>query len=52
MTRGDWTAFDELLEDWQVTAEANRTLGLLDAWRRRGRAEDYQPMEIPCAENL
>ncbi len=50
VTRGDWAAFDELLEDWQATAGANRTPGLLDVWERRGRAEDYEPMEIPRAE--
>lgn len=52
VTRGNWTALDELLEDWQATAEANRTRGLLDAWERRGHTEDYEPMEIPRAENL
>ena len=52
VTRGDWTALDELLENWQATAEANRTQGLLDAWERRGHAEDYEPMKIPCAESI
>ncbi len=52
VTRGDWTALDELLENWQATAEANRTQGLLDAWEQRGHAEDYEPMEISHAENL
>jgi len=52
VTRGDWTALDELLEDWQATAEANRTQGLLDVWEQRGRTEDYEPMEIPRAEDL
>lgn len=52
VTRGNWTTFDELLEDWQATAEANRTPGLLDVWERRGRAEDYEPLEIPRAESL
>ncbi len=52
VTQGDWTVFDGLLEDWQATAEANRTPGLLDAWQRRGRAEDYEPLEIPRAESV
>jgi len=50
--RGDWTDLDELLEDWQATAEANRTQGLLGTWERRGHTEDYEPMEIPRAESL
>ena len=44
VTQEDWTAFNELLEDWQATAEANRTPGLPDAWQRRGHAEDYEPI--------
>jgi len=50
--QGDWTTLDELLEDWQATAEANRTPDLQDTWEQRGCTEDYEPMEIPRADNL
>ena len=46
---GDWTVFEELLADWQATAEAHRNPDLMDAWRTRGRPEDYAPMKIPHA---
>ncbi len=50
--QGDWTALDELLEDWQATAEANRTPDLRNTWEQRGHTKDYEPMEIPRAESL
>lgn len=46
-TTGDWVQFEELLEDWQATAEAQRNPELMEAWRTRGRPEDYVPMEAP-----
>jgi hypothetical protein len=48
-TTGDWASFEELLEDWQATAEAHRNQELIEAWHTRGRPEDYVPME---ASNL
>jgi len=48
-TTGGWTQFDNLLEDWQATAEAHRNSELMEAWRTRGRPEDYDPMEAPNA---
>lgn len=48
-TTGDWTSFEELLEDWQATAEAHRNPELMEAWRTRGRPEDYVPMKAPNA---
>ena len=46
-TAGDWAQLEEILEDWQATAEAHRNPELLEAWRTRGRSEDYVPMELP-----
>lgn len=46
-TAGEWAQFEELLEDWQATAEAHRNPELLEAWRTRGRPEDYGPIEVP-----
>lgn len=46
-TTEEWTQLEELLEDWQATAEAHRNPELLEAWRTRGRPEDYVPMEPP-----
>ena len=45
-TKGEWAQLEELLEDWQATAEAHRNPELLEAWRTRGRPEDYSPMEV------
>jgi len=44
-----WEELDELLEDWQATAQANRNPDLMAAWRSRGRPEDYAPLEPPHA---
>ena len=44
-TTGGWASFEELLEDWQATAEAHRNQELIEAWHSRGRPEDYVPME-------
>ena len=52
MTTGRWNVFDELLEDWQATAEASRNQELLEAWRTRGRAEDYIPLEVVGANKV
>lgn len=52
MAAGRWDAFDELLEDWQATAEASRNRELLEAWRTRGRAEDYIPLVAADANNV
>ena len=52
MVTGQWDAFDELLEDWQATAEASRNRQLLEAWRTRDRAEDYIPLEVPGANKV
>lgn len=49
MTTGEWTQWEELREDWQATAEAHRNPELSEAWRNRGRPEDYVPMEVPGA---
>lgn len=38
---GSWEALRDLLGDWQATAEAHRTPGLMEAWRSRGTASDY-----------
>jgi len=46
-TTGEWAPFEELLEDWQATAEAHRNPELIEAWRSRGRPEDYISMEAP-----
>jgi len=46
-TAGDWAQLEELLEDWQATAEAHRNPELLEAWHTRGQPEDYAPMEPP-----
>ena len=43
----DWRRFDELLEDWQATAEASRQPEILEAWRTRGNPADYVAMESP-----
>lgn len=48
-TTGEWQQLDELLEDWQATAEAHRNAELMEAWRTRGQPEDYVPMEAPDA---
>jgi len=45
LATGQWTDFDQLLEDWQATAEARRNPDLLEAWRTRGHPEDYVPVE-------
>jgi len=52
MATGRWDVFDELLEDWQATAEAGRNQELLEAWRTRGRAEDYIPLEVVGADKV
>ena len=52
MAAGRWKAFDELLEDWQATAEASRNEELLETWRTRGRAEDYIPLEVAGADKV
>lgn len=52
MATGRWDVFDELLEDWQATAEADRNRELLEAWRTRGRAEDYIPLEVVGADKV
>lgn len=52
VARRHWAVFDETLEDWQATAEANRTHGLLLAWQERGRGEDYETMEAPGAAGV
>jgi len=44
-TTGEWVQLEELLEDWQATAEAHRNPELLEAWRTRGRPEEYAPIE-------
>lgn len=49
LASGDWGPFDELLEDWQATAEARRNPNLMEAWQTRGRPEDYAPMELTNA---
>jgi hypothetical protein len=52
MATGRWDVFDELLEDWQATAEAGRNQELLEAWHTRGRAEDYIPLEVVGADKV
>jgi len=44
-TTGEWAQLEELLEDWQATAEAHRNPELPEAWRTRGRPEEYAPIE-------
>jgi hypothetical protein len=46
-TMGSWAEFDELLDDWQATAEAHRLAELKEAWQSRGKPEEYGPMEAP-----
>lgn len=46
---GEWQPLEECLEDWQATAEAHRNPELLEAWRTRGRPEEYAPMDAPNA---
>ncbi len=43
----DWRRFDELLEDWQATAEANQRPEVLATWRTRGNPADYALMKLP-----
>ncbi len=45
----DWRPLEELLEDWQATAEAHRNPELLESWRTRGRPDEYISMVIPHA---
>lgn len=42
---GQWQSVDEVLEDWQATAEAHCNPELLDAWQTRGNPDDYVPIE-------
>jgi hypothetical protein len=46
-TTEDWRPLEELLEDWQATAEAHRNPDLIEAWCTRGQPEDYVPMVVP-----
>ncbi len=48
-TTGAWAQFEEMLEDWQATAEAHRHPELMEAWRTRGQPDDYVPMEASNA---
>ncbi len=48
-TSREWQPLEECLEDWQATAEAHRNPELMEAWRTRGRPEDYAPMDAPDA---
>jgi hypothetical protein len=45
-TTNQWAPLEELLEDWQATAEAHRRPELMENWRTRGRPEDYEPMVV------
>ncbi len=45
----DWQPLEELLEDWQATAEAHRNPELLETWHTRGRTDEYIPMVVPHA---
>jgi hypothetical protein len=51
-TTGEWVQLEELLEDWQATAEAHRNPELMEAWCTRGRPEDYVPMEASDAPSV
>jgi len=45
-TTNQWTPLEELLEDWQATAEAHRRPELMENWRTRGQQEDYEPLVV------
>ena len=45
----DWRTLEELLEDWQATAEAHRNSDLMETWSTRGRPDEYIPMVVPHA---
>jgi len=45
-TIGGWERMEVLLEDWQATATAKHNPDLLEAWRSRGRADDYVSLEV------
>ncbi len=42
---GQWQNMDELIEDWQATAEAQRNPDLLNTWQTRGNPDDYIPVD-------
>ncbi len=43
----NWTEMQQLLEDWQATAEAYQNPELMEAWKNRGNPEDYVTLERP-----
>lgn len=49
LTKEKWDALEELLEDWEATAETNRNPEAVEAWQTRGHQEEYVPLEAPDA---
>ncbi len=37
----NWTELEYLLEDWKATAEAEQNPEFMEAWKNRGKPEDY-----------
>lgn len=41
LINGQWNEFEEMIEDWQATAEANQIPELKESWEKRGNPNDY-----------